>query len=72
MEFVAILVQECNVAVIKVLIDKFFILLTHFLGFVGTGCQFELDACHSDVCKNGASCVEEKNGSYKCICAPGK
>lgn len=40
-------------------------------GFVGEGCQYELDACHSNVCKNGASCVQEKDGSYRCICAPG-
>ncbi|KFD44813.1 hypothetical protein M513_14310, partial [Trichuris suis] len=28
-----------------------------------------IEACLSDPCKNGASCLDNKNGSYACACA---
>lgn len=55
-------------------------------GYTGEGCQYKLDACNLNSCKNGGTCVidstsnfkfESKNNvltqnfEQKCICLPG-
>lgn len=55
-------------------------------GYTGEGCQYKIDPCRSNLCKNGATCIIDlasnisfihkdsllaQNLDYKCICAPG-
>uniref|UniRef100_A0A915DP28 EGF-like domain-containing protein n=1 Tax=Ditylenchus dipsaci TaxID=166011 RepID=A0A915DP28_9BILA len=43
----------------------------HVLRVIGTGCQYRLDACRSNACKNGATCIQDSETTYKCECLPG-
>ena len=40
-------------------------------GYHGEVCEFEINECGSNPCRNGAACIDYING-YNCSCSPGK
>lgn len=39
-------------------------------GFAGSKCQYNIDDCDPNPCKNGAKCIDYVN-AYDCLCSPG-
>ena len=66
--FFEIRIRSCRVMHVQSVLKTCFVRSSDF---VGSGCQYELDACQENICQNDGKCVPTEQKGYKCICEPG-